>query len=159
LEEELQKICLLEARTNASLMNVDEAPEIYKQIQLELLQDLEDTQLEAILNMQDFEREMATSSSAATTTTQLVCPVCMKGSLQESSSQIFCSRASLGSCGFRVSTAVVRMNLGELAGRLQTAVAEHSCDSVPQFIFENSSAESLNLIIMCEKCRFMRSII
>ncbi len=163
LDEELEKICLLEAKTNNSLITIDEAAEIYKQIQSELLPssyyDLDDEQLEEIIKRQDLEQDLVVAASNEANKI-VVCPVCMKSNLTQTDSRIYCPNSvNNNSCSFRLDTSVVKINLSELASRLQNSTSEHSCHNVPEFMFENTSESSYCLIMLCDKCGFMQSII
>ncbi len=164
LDEELEKICLLEAKTNHSLITIDEAAEIYKQIQSEVLPsslyDLDDAQLEDIIKRQDLEQELAVSASTKTAAEVVVCPVCMKANLTEGNFYIFCPNSINNiSCSFRLNTSVVKFGLSGLTVRLQRAMGDHSCHHVPEFMFENAAESSYCLIMLCDKCGFMHSIV
>jgi hypothetical protein len=157
LEEELQKICLLEANTNKALITVDEAFDIYRQIQAELIpSQFDDQQIEEIIHRQDIEEETAIN---AIKTKSIVCPICMKSNLVQDGSFIYCKSLLSNSCSFKLDTSIVKINIQELGTRLENAVRQHTCNDVPLFMFTNAEPNSCYLIMMCESCQYMHSII
>ena len=148
LEEELQKIMLLEAKTSSSLLSIDEASDIYKQIQQELISELNDQQIEEILRNEDFEQEMVLQNAANNKFHNVCCPVCFKANLKQEFNQVFCPN-----CNFGYDVQKVKIDLNQLASRLDEAMRNHLCNDVPLFMFRNSE-----LLMLCEKCDFMLSI-
>lgn len=83
LEEELQKICLLEATTQPELkITVDEANDIYKQIQLELipqsLGEYTDDELLEILSKEELDEKISQEAISNNINSYVVCPLCQK---------------------------------------------------------------------------------
>ena len=153
LEEELAKICVLEAKTNKTLVvSVDEADEIYKQIQLELMNDQD--VVEEMLRMEQLEVE---ASLAATVT----CPLCFRTNLMQENGHIYCPNVAVRRCEFQVDMRSCGFDLAQLKNRLENRVAQHACSNTPVFMFESENggqASPCCLIMMCESCGFMQSV-
>jgi hypothetical protein len=169
LEIELQKICLLEANTNPNLvLSVDQANEIYSQIQNELsaqLSDKDDIEIENILknieNVDQLELDV------------LCCPVCKKSNVTEKDATIFCENSS--NCIFKINNS--KLTLSQLKTRIDMSMSQHEestcCDKLPFFQFKNqetivpsdlvmlqhftTSAQHVSffLLVSCESCNFL----
>jgi len=140
LNEELEKICLLEADKN--LITIDEAINLYKEVQSEMLNQ----------EYEDFEEAWLLSSQA---NDSVVCPMCQRTKLNEDN---YNRVINCGNCGFKISTAQKKLTLAELAFKLQNAVAQHECAEVPYFQYCAESNE-VDLIMVCDKCSFMHCIL
>lgn len=151
LQEELKKICILEAKTNKSLISSDEADEIYSQIQQELLTE---RLIEEYAQMEAMEEEMALNQKSHRSV--VVCPVCVKSNLVEDRSSIWCENVSVGACEFKINGHPNGLDLAQLAARLEAACHEHPCLNTPVFMYESSPC---CLLMACEQCNFTKSII
>ena len=172
MDEELQKICLLEAKTSHDLITIDEAIDIYKQIQIELIsnsfKDINDNQLEEILVNIDREEEFI--KNVTSNSSDIICPVCQRSNLVELDSMIACKNNSKG-CSFRIDTSTTKETLKEFAARLDSAIRQHQqeqCSEVPVFLFKTADRLNKNeaflinelscpsascfLMMSCEKC-------
>lgn len=173
LEEELEKICLLEATTKPELkISVDEAIDIYRQIQKELIPtsfaEYNDDELSEILmreEMQEFSHREAISNNSET---KVICPLCQKTNLITNGPMIQCKN----SCDFKVDSAT--MNLNDLSERLSAAISHHDCNNLPIFQYKSNiqsgsqdaallkqlygSTNSSFLLMSCENCNFMEFI-
>jgi hypothetical protein len=171
LGEELEKICLLEAKANYETITIDEAIEIYKQIQSELLELDYDEKL-----AKEFLASDAPDETEFTSTDQVICPICQKASLFENPSQSIECESNL--CNFKLdcSQTTTKMSLQYLNSKLNTVVQMHCCNEVPKFEFKpiescspselillkefSSSATLFNafLLMHCDKCGFMQFV-
>jgi hypothetical protein len=178
LEEELEKICLLEATTQPELkISTDEALAIYKQIQNELIPqeyaEYTDEQLSEIfesgeliekLNQEDIFYNLNKNIT-------VICPLCQKSNLVEDKSSIICQ--NVHSCNFKIDIRKTNVDLFELARRLDYSIAHHECDGVPHFQFKTSdnsndsilfdqlsaSKATCFLLMTCDKCSLMEFVI
>lgn len=142
LESELQKICLLEAKTNPTFISIDEATDIYNQIQMELLsfksfKDINDNEIE------DFMRNIENDNQLSLEET--ICPICQKANLLEANSMIACSATQ---CPFKIDMNKSGMDLSQLTARLQSLIRQHTCDEIPRFQFKSSDAITNNDLVM-----------
>ncbi|RMZ95081.1 calpain-3 isoform X2 [Brachionus plicatilis] len=178
LEEELEKICLLEAESNA--ISVDEALEIYKQIQEEIIpNDLDEAQLDELLKSQEREELMNQDSiyhALSDEFSRIFCPICQKEFLVQENSVIYCKNFLKKNCNFRINCYEARIDLPKLAERLNTALVNHNCSEVPSFQFKTKDQMSQSdlilinqlssfpthscfLVMSCENCSLMQSLI
>lgn len=174
----MEKICLLEAENNS--ISVDEALEIYRQIQEEIIpNDLDEAQLNELLNNQEREELMNQDSiyhALSDEYSRIFCPVCQKEFLTQENSVIFCKNLQKNCCNFKVNCHETNLDLVKLAQRLNNALINHSCSEVPSFQFKTKDQMSHNdlilinqlnscpvtscfLIMSCENCSLMQSII
>ena len=158
----MEKICLLEAKTNPDLITIDEAIVIYKQIQAELIPN--SNQDEEII------KELLESENIKTS---VVCPICQKANIVQEGSIIYCKNTT--GCILRINVSDSNLSLNDLVARLEQAVKQHPCNEVPYFKFKdsldrsdlallslikpNSINSSYLLIMSCEHCQFMQSIL
>ncbi len=183
LQEELQKICLLEATLNPNLITIDEAEDIYRQIQIEILPqyDIEASQLDDYLRQLEIEEKLFEDSILTSNNNfkQIICPVCQKSNLIQTQSWLKCQK----DCGFRVDSIKTGIDVNQLEQRLEIAMNKHeNCNEIPQFQFKTfesvgSNANTINneqilfsqlstlpqasclLIMTCEKCQLMHMVI
>ncbi len=171
----MQKICLLEANTEPELrITTDEALEIYKQIQAELIptsfSDYTDEQLSEILENEERLEKLNQETILNNFNKSLVCPVCQKSNIYEENNMLICNNIS--GCKLKIDTLRCLVNLNELDRRLEIALAQHDCSEVPFFqfkardedpvLFEQLIANkdaSCFLLMSCEKCNFLEFII
>lgn len=175
LEEELQKICLLEATTKPELkISVDEAAEIMRQIQLELIPaQISDEELIEILRLEEQNDMMNQEAILNNSSIYVVCPLCQKSSLEQSTpSLITCKNTA--ACNFKIDQTQVKCDLNELSVRLQKALASHNCSQVPYFQSRSDivpgsqdanmlmgltgSFRSSFLLMSCDTCNLMEFI-
>lgn len=180
LEEELEKICLLEAESNS--ISVDEALKIYKQIQEEIIpNDLDEAQLEELLKSQEREEMLNQDSichALSDEYSRIFCPICQKEFLTQENSIIYCKNLLKNNCNFKINANETNLDLPKLADRLNKALLNHNCSEVPSFQFKTKDQMSQNdlilinllssfpspnsscfLIMSCENCSLMQSII
>lgn len=178
LEEELEKICLLEAENNS--ISVDEALEIYKQIQEEIIpNNVDEVQLNELLNNQEREELMNQDSiyhALSDEYSRIFCPICQKEFLTQENSIIFCRNFLKNACNFKINCHETNLDLVKLADRLNNVLLNHSCSEIPIFQFKTKDQMSHNdlilisqlnpspisscfLIFSCENCSLMQSII
>lgn len=155
LEEELEKICLLEAQTNS--ITIDEAIEMYKEIQGELLPTYDDKQLEEIIQSQQYEESIL--NAVLNNNLYVICPICQRANLSETHEQIYCRNSS--QCHFKIEKSKANnIDLSTLQTRLETCVKQHECSEPPRFQFKTSeSVTSCFLLMSCDKCEFMSFLI
>ena len=168
LEDELQKICLLEANSSRNVISVDEALDIYSQIQSELipisLTDINENQIEEYLkNLEEDEQSVREESS------NVCCPVCQRSNLVERNSMITCSSHA---CTFKIDMQKSGLTLSRLHARLEHVMGQHACTELPCFQFKSAemfnksdlimlgqfnaaSSASFFLMISCEHCNFL----
>lgn len=175
LEEELEKICLLEASTKPELkISIDEAIDIYKQIQKELIPTsfagYNDEELIEILKqeeMQELGNQEAISNNSGT---NVICPLCQKTNLITNGSFIQCK----DSCDFRIDMTSMNISLSGLSERLSAAISHHDCNNRPVFQYKTNiqpgsqdaaflkqlsgSTNSSFLLMSCDNCNFMEFI-
>lgn len=166
MKNALHEICIEEAKDQQ--ISANEAAEIYNQIQSELIAKIVDESGEA--DREVIDREMSVQeASMDNERIACVCPLCQKERLVMSNSSVIeCRNFQKGQCAFKidVSRSTIR-DLDELATRLQLSAQQHPCDETPKFLFDfidqpiiASHADNSNSLIMyCEKCRFMQSIL
>ena len=115
LEDELNKICLLEA--NIESLPLDAALEMYQIMQSELIPNqYSDEQLQEY-----YEYEQANENMYSEVMT-VVCPMCQKSSLIQTNKQI----VKCNECLFAMKT---NLSLGELALKLNNALDQHACSN------------------------------
>ncbi len=177
LELELQKICLLEATTQPELkINPDEAAEIYRQIQLELIPtsygEFTEEQLLEILQQEEMNEMLNQDAVKSNMNTVVVCPLCQKSNLVQEMNMIQC--LNRGGCDFRFNVMEVNLQLSELKERLYSAITKHECANVPSFEFKagiqpntsdaevlaqlSGSNKSCFLLMSCDQCQDMQFI-
>ncbi len=177
LEQELQKICLLEATTQPELkINPDEAAEIYKQIQMELIPtsygEFSEEQLLEILQQEEINEMRNQEAVNSNLSTVVVCPVCQKSNLVQEQNLICCLNPA--GCSFRFDVMKMNLQLCELERRLKSAISKHECAYVPSFEFKtgiqpntkeaevlaqlSGSKQSCFLLMSCDKCQDMQFI-
>ncbi|CAF0703806.1 unnamed protein product [Brachionus calyciflorus] len=149
LEEELEKICLLEAKSEA--ITVDEALEIYKQIQNELIpQDFDEAQLNDLLKQQEMEEMLNQESityALSDKNSHVFCPVCQKEFLTQENSFVYCKNVLKNRCNFKISCQETNLDLDKLAERLELALRNHNCNEVPIFQFKTKDQMSRSDLI------------
>lgn len=161
---------MLEAKSN--LISIDEAIEIYKQIQAELsasLLDPDQELIEEILKGEEAQQNLSEDTSS------IMCPVCQKANLIEENNQIRCRNSGVR-CNFAMDTSRSGLTLYELGRRLEIAVHNHTCNEIPTFEFRSIDPTNRNdvifitqlscqpntnclLLMSCENCNFMHSLI
>lgn len=141
LNSELEKICLEEATKD--LISIDDANEIYKQIQYELsMEDMNQIIDENIrFNDDIFE-------------TKVICPLCQKCELKETQYTIECYQ-----CQFKLNRIQSNIRLKDLSHLLEDAVTQHKCNEVPYFQTSGSNVDEFILLMNCDKCNFMKFIL
>lgn len=165
LEEELKKICLFEATTQPELkITSDQAMEIYKQIQLELvptsLSEFSDDQIAEIFAIEERNEKINQKDiiDQMNNDITVICPLCQKSNLIQEDSNIICTNAPM--CNLRIDDS--KLNLIGLSKRLGFALNQHDCSEVPIFQFNNMCTKSVkesHLIMTCNKCNLMEFII
>jgi hypothetical protein len=175
LQEELEKICLLEAKTNHNLITSDEAYEIYQQIQQELLPQYDTNQLDDYLKMLEIEEKLFEDSinNINNNFSSIICPICFKSNLVQQNLMISCENG----CDFKLDTVKTGIDMNQLKFRLDKAMGLHeNCSEIPQFQFKNAQSMDKNelvvlsqlstlpsascfLIMSCDKCQFMEMVI
>lgn len=155
LEDELKKICLLEAK---DIMTEDEAIEMYCQMKNELFESVAD--IESVIEEQAMAERWEQETLAKTK--EVICPVCQKENLEESGkSMIVCKNHNHGMCQFKFNAASSGVrDLDDVAERLQAALQKHPCSEVPKFLFRflDEADHSSSLLFYCESCGFMQKI-
>ena len=157
IEQELEKICLLEAKTSPDLLSIEEAAELYEQIEREILlsimQDEEDELNQRLLKEYEadqFQLEKSFEDEQAC----ILCPICQRANLREDNGKIFCSNNQAGQCTFGVDKSATSVSILELGKRLEMAMGDHGCMEVPRFQLDNSAS----LRMLCDKCQFAKVI-
>lgn len=169
---------MLEAESNA--ISVDEALEIYKQIQEEIIpNNLDEAQLDELLKSQEREELMNQDSiyhALSDEFSRIFCPICQKEFLAQENSVIYCKNFLKKNCNFRINCYEARIDLPKLAERLNTALVNHNCSEVPSFQFKTKDQMSQSdlilinqlssfpthscfLVMSCENCSLMQSLI
>jgi len=172
IEIELKKICILTANTmpnRPNLFSVDEAIDMYNQIQEELLLDNEIEEFMKYIQNDDRLALEQTSKSS-----NVCCPVCQKSSLVEiDHSFIMCNS---NKCNFKVDINKSGLNMSLLCSRLENIINQHTCAEIPCFQFKNATDFNNNDTIMlnqfvgnkpvsfyllasCESCNFFDVIV
>ena len=120
MQEELEKICLLEAKTNPNLITSDEAYEIYQQIQKELLPQYDTNQLDDYLKMLEIEEKLFEDSinNINNNFLSVICPICFKSNLVQQNSIINCEN----SCNFKLDVVKTGIDMNQLKLRLDNAM-------------------------------------
>lgn len=165
LEEELNKICLLEAKSES--LPLDAALEIYQQIQHELIPlEYTDNQLSEYYEYDQLNEMINNEAIYNQLHAVVVCPICQKANLKKENNLIKCT-----SCSFQITT---QFELSDLSMRLEHAIKQHPCNDIPVFEYKNyvdkndavlmsqlglSSNQSSFLIMSCDKCSFTQFII
>ena len=146
LDEELEKICLLNAKSN-EFIDYEEAMEIYKQIQDELSSS----------QYYDYDYEIeALTQEFTLNSPSCICPICQKFLLKSDLNSIYCSN-----CDFKINARKSDgdlLSLECLAQMLNEAVKEHGCSEIPAFQLV-SDDDRLFLMMSCDKCNFMKVIV
>jgi hypothetical protein len=141
LNSELEKICFEEATKD--LISIDDAIDIYKQIQYELsIEDMNQIMDENI-SLKDDIFEI-----------KVICPLCQKCELEETQFTIECKQ-----CSFKLNTIQSNIRLKDLSYLLENAVAQHTCNEVPYFQTSGSNIDEFILLMSCDKCNFMKFIL
>lgn len=179
LEQELEKICRLEAVTRPDLkITADEASELIRQIQLEMIPveygGLSDEQLSEIFDAEEADEIMQREAIRQNDEggVNVVCPVCQKASLIQREGVIGCPAQN--GCLFKVEKSQLDLTLGELAKLLDKAMSCHECTNVPSFEFKagivansaeamllkqmTGSSRNCFLLMSCDKCQHMQYI-
>jgi len=174
LEEELQKICLLEATTKPELkISVDEAAEIMRQIQQELIPTVGDEELLEILRQEELNELINQEAILNNSSINVVCPLCLKSNLEQSTPTLICCK-NKAVCSFHVDQTQINLDFAGLSVRLDKALAAHGCNQVPCFQFKGGilpgsqdadmlmnltgSVRASFLLMSCENCQFMEFI-
>lgn len=160
IEQELEKICLLEAKTSPDLLSIEEAAELYEQIEREILlsimQDEEDELNQRLLK--EYEAEQShLEKSFEDERASILCPICQRANLREDADRIVCQNSAAGQCTFAVlkKTAAGGVCIIELERRLESAMSDHACMEVPRFRLDDSP---VSLKMLCDKCQFAKVI-
>jgi hypothetical protein len=177
IEIELQKICILHANTMQNLpsqISIDEAIEMYNQIQSELLsssksfKDFNDNEIEELMKSIENDQQSALEDLSRSST--VCCPLCQKSNLYEKDqSTIVCNSSK---CNFNVDIHKSGFNLSLLNARLESILNEHKCSEIPCFQFKNvnefnnndyimlnqivgGKSVSFYLLATCQNCNFL----
>ena len=145
------------------MISIDEAVDIYKQIQNELIpsqfSSLDDHQIEEIIRAQEQEEELVLNASTLANKT-IVCPICIKANLVQEKNFIYCQNFQINSCNFILDCSKInRMSLDELGRRLNESIKQHSCNETPIFMFNNSDMKSFDLMLICDSCGHLQSLV
>ena len=177
----MEKICLLEAQTES--ISIDDAIEMYKQIQEELIPisfgDLSDEQIEELLKSQEMEDKMNQENIlyvSMNKISQVFCPICQKEFLKQEYPTIYCQNVVNNNCNFKIDCQETNLDLEKLAVRLEDAMRQHQCNEIPYFQFKTKNSMDKNdlilfnqfssspnnscfLLMSCDNCCFLQSII
>ncbi len=118
MEDELNKICLLEA--NVESLPLEAALEMYQIMQSELIpNEYSDEQLQEYY---EYEKMNENMNNEIIQVTAVVCPICQKSNLNQTNNQIIkCNK-----CLFAMKTS---LSLGELSFKLNNALYQHTCSN------------------------------
>ena len=157
IEEELEKICLLEAKTRPDLLSIEEAAELREQIEREILlsiiQDEEDELNQRLIKEYEAEQTQLEKSFEADQA-NVLCPICQRANLIENALQIVCENKRAGQCAFGVDKTRTCDSIADLARRLESAMSDHACMEVPSFHFDGA----VSLKMLCGQCQFVKAI-
>jgi hypothetical protein len=147
LDDELEKICLLEAKVSDQLISIDEAADIYKQLQYELIQH---QQYDDDVFYQHQEVEMPSINN------HVICPLCQKSELSIDNKKFI----SCPKCFLWIDADARQMTLSDLNLCLENAVKQHNCPEIPYFkMFKEQENSNGTLLMICENCDFFFSVI